>query len=144
MGPISVERSIDAPRERVFDMLTTPASVTRWWGPSGFTMPEIGFDLRVGGRYRFTMQPPEGEPFHLSGEFLEIDAPTRFVFTFSYEEPTPDDRETTVMLTLEADGRTTDLHLWQGEFATEERLELHRGGWSESFEKLRDVLNQRG
>jgi hypothetical protein len=25
----------------------------------------------VGGWYRFTMQPPDGEPFHLSGQFLE-------------------------------------------------------------------------
>jgi hypothetical protein len=28
----------------------------------------------------------------------------------------------------------------QGEFATEERLALHAGGWGDSFEKLEQLL----
>jgi uncharacterized protein YndB with AHSA1/START domain len=137
---LSLECRLDASTERVFDLMTTPASLTRWWGPSGFTMPEVVVDLRVGGRYRFTMQPPEGEPFHISGEYVEIEAPGRLVFTFTYEEPAPDDQETRVTLDLDSPGQGTEVHLRQGEFATEERLELHRGGWTESFEKLRAVL----
>jgi hypothetical protein len=34
--------------------------------------------------------------------------------------------------------------LSQGEFATEERLELHRNGWADSFDKLEAVLRTRG
>jgi hypothetical protein len=30
--------------------------------------------------------------------------------------------------------------LTQGEFATEERLQLHRSGWADSFEKLAELL----
>jgi hypothetical protein len=30
----------------------------------------------------------------------------------------------------------TLVSLWQGDFATEERLELHNQGWAESFDKL--------
>lgn len=135
---------LEAPRERVFRALTEPAELARWWGPHGFTTPEVELDLRVGGGYRFTMQPPDGEPFHLSGELLEVHPPSRLVSTFRWDEPDPDDRETVVVLSLETDGAATQVSLSQGAFATEERLALHRGGWSDSFDKLRELLGARG
>jgi hypothetical protein len=93
-----------------------------------------------GGQYRFRMTPPDGEPFHLSVEVLEIDPPWRLLYTFRGEEPAPDDRETVVDLSLLSAGDGTRLVLSQGPFRTEERLALHRNGWSESFEKLQAVL----
>jgi uncharacterized protein YndB with AHSA1/START domain len=128
---------LDAPRERVFGLLTERAELTRWWGPHGFTVPDARIDLRIGGGYRLTMQPPDGEAFHLSGEFVEIDPPIRLVYTFRWDEPDPDDRETTVELSIVEAGDGTQLLLRQGEFATPARLALHRDGWSDSFEKLR-------
>lgn len=124
----------------VFEKLTAEAGLTRWWGPRGFTTPSAAVDLRVGGSYRLAMQPPDGDVFHLSGHFLEVDPPHRLAYTFTWEEPTPDDRETVVVLTLRSSGRATEVTLTQGEFATEERRELHRAGWSESFERLRSLL----
>src|SRR6185436_18725264 len=115
-------------RERVFAVLTRPSSLARWWGPRGFTTPEIKLDLRVGGAYRFTMQPPGGDRFHLSGEFVVVEPPARLAYTFRWDEPTPDDRETVVTLSLDAADGATDLSLRQGEFSTEERLALHRDG----------------
>jgi len=132
--------TLDAPRERTYRMLTEPAELATWWGPSGFTMPQAEVDLRVGGGYRFSMQPPDGDLFHLSGEFVEIDPPSRLVYTFRWDEPTPDDRETVVTLTLDAAGGSTVIALSQGSFTTEERLALHRGGWTDSFQRLRDVI----
>jgi uncharacterized protein YndB with AHSA1/START domain len=135
-------RVFEAPAEQIFGLFTQPTELARWWGPHGFTTPEIHLDVRVGGSLRLTMQPPDGEPFHLSGEFLEIESPSRLTFTFRWDEPVPDDRETVVALTLDSRGaRTTVLTLAQGEFATEERLELHRSGWADSFEKLDAILN---
>lgn len=131
---------LDASPERVFAALTTPAALAQWWGPRGFTTPGIELDPRVGGGYRFTMQPPDGDAFHLSGEFLEIRPPARLAYTFRWEEPDPDDRETVATLSLRAVGDTTELDLAHGGFATEERLALHRDGWSDSFEKLRDLV----
>jgi uncharacterized protein YndB with AHSA1/START domain len=94
----------------------------------------------VGGSLRFTMQPPDGEPFHLSGEFLQIEFPTELTFTFRWDEPGPDDRETVVELSLDSFDDRTTVTLTQGEFATMERLDLHRNGWTDSFEKLDAVL----
>jgi uncharacterized protein YndB with AHSA1/START domain len=144
-GPfvLQLRRLLPAPRERVFAALTRPDDLTRWWGPRGFTTPEIELDVRVGGRYRFTMQPPEGERFHLSGEFLEIDPPAWLSYTFRWDEPAPDDRETVVELTVDEFGPAALLSLWQGEFATGERLVLHRHGWTDSLDKLSVLLETR-
>ena len=133
---------LDAPREHVFRALSEPATLAKWWGPAGFTTPEIELDLEVGGGYRFGMQPPDGELFHLAGEFLELDPPRRLAYTFRWEEPDPDDRETIVTLSLDDVGAATRLSLRQGEFATEARLELHRDGWTDSLVKLRELLER--
>lgn len=121
-------------------MLTDPRELARWWGPNGFTMPEAELDLRVGGRYRFAMKPPDGDVFHLAGEYRAIDPPNRLVYTFRWEEPTPDDRETVVELSLDARDDGTEIFLSQGTFATEERRALHENGWTDSFARLARVL----
>jgi uncharacterized protein YndB with AHSA1/START domain len=141
---LELDPIFSAPPDRIFAMLTEPAELSKWWGPRGFELPAAELELSVNGRYRFTMEPPGGEPFHLSGTFLAVDPPRRLVYTFNWEEPTPDDRETVVTLALDAHDGGTRVSLLQGLFATEERLALHRDGWTESFEKLREVLGTRG
>ena len=132
--------ALAAPRERVYEALTEPTALAKWWGPEGFSTPSIQLDLRVGGGFRFAMQPPDGEVFHLAGEFLEVDPPSRLVYTFRWEEPDPDDQETVVRLSVDSVGEATEVSLWQGEFATEARLALHRSGWADSFEKLQALI----
>jgi hypothetical protein len=66
------------------------------------------------------------------------------VFTFRWEEPDPDDVETVAALSLAAIGDATRLSLVQGDFATEARLNLHRGGWSDSVVKLQQLLESDG
>jgi uncharacterized protein YndB with AHSA1/START domain len=129
-------RVFEAPAEQVFALLTEPTWLAKWWGPHGFSTPEIRIDLRVGGSLRLLMQPPDGDPFHLSGEFLQVEPPSRLRFTFRWDEPVPDDRETVVDLSLDSLGGRTAVTLTQGAFSTEERLELHRRGWAASFEKF--------
>lgn len=139
---LELQTVLEAGSARVYVLLTDPREIPRWWGPHGFTTPEIELDLRVGGGYRFTMQPPEGEAFHLRGEFTEVAPTERVAYTFVWEEPDPDDVETLVTLSLRSlDEDRTELTLTQGEFTTGARLELHRGGWSDGFEKLVAALS---
>ena len=87
------------------------------------------------------MQPPDGDLFYLSGEFREVDPPSRLAYTFRWYPSDPDDRETVVMLSLQDRGERTEVLLAQGAFATEERLALHEDGWSDSFWRLEQVLS---
>lgn len=137
---LHLERIVPAPRERVFAACIDPEQLARWWGPADFTSSGVELDARAGGRYRIRMQPPEGEAFHLRGEFVEIDPPRRLVYTFEWEQPDPDDLETTVMLSfLEHDTGTTVV-LDQGPFATDPRRALHETGWTETLERLERFL----
>ncbi|MGY1830659.1 SRPBCC domain-containing protein [Geodermatophilus sp. SYSU D01180] len=137
---LTLRRVLRAPPGRVFRMLTEPGELARWWGPRGFTLPGAEVDLRVGGRYRLTMRPPGAAPFHLTGRFLAVDPGRGLSYTFRYEEPAPDDRETVVTLVLAARGGETVLSLTQEGFATREREDLHRAGWSDSLDRLEEAL----
>jgi uncharacterized protein YndB with AHSA1/START domain len=131
---------LPAPRADVFGAMTDELKLARWWGPRGFTAPSIDLDARPGGSYAIQMQPPEGDAFHLCGEFLQVDPPERLVYTFRWDPPDPDDRETVVTLSLQQLGDRTQVELTQGEFTTEERRALHEGGWADSFNRLAELL----
>ena len=121
-------------------MHAEPDLFTRWFGPKGFSVRSAEFDVRVGGGYRFWMQPPEGEPFAISGDFREVDPPVRLVYTFLYDDPDPDDQETVVTFTLRALNTSTEVTVEQGPFTTEQRLSLHQQGWSDTLDRLEAVL----
>jgi uncharacterized protein YndB with AHSA1/START domain len=138
---LHVEVEMSAPAAAVFEALIDPQQLPKWWGPHHFTTPSIDLDLHVGGRFRFAMQPPEGDLFHLQGEFLEIDAPRRLAYTFRWEEPAPDDVDTVATISLLDLGGSTRLMVDQGAFATAPRRELHEHGWSDSLQRLQTWLS---
>ena len=133
---------IPAKRERVFDALTDPLTLAKWWGPNGFSCPSIEFEPRVGTTYRIAMQPPDGELFYLSGEFRRVSPPRQLAFTFVWDPPAPEDQETLAELSLDDEPSGTAITLTQGPFATEARRELHETGWSEGFERLRSLFDR--
>jgi uncharacterized protein YndB with AHSA1/START domain len=137
---LRLERILHAPRKRVYAACTAPDQLREWWGPAGFTTPAVELDVRVGGRYRITMQPPDGDAFHVSGRYSEVDPHRRLAYTFEWEEPDPDDRETLVTLSFSDDGEGTKLHLDHGSFATQARYELHEAGWTETLDRLATYL----
>jgi uncharacterized protein YndB with AHSA1/START domain len=87
---IRMTRLFDAPRELVFEAMTQPEHIRRWWGclGEGYSVPVCEVDLRVGGKWRFVNRHPQGEAgFH--GVYREITPPERLVFTEIYD-PFPD------------------------------------------------------
>ena len=88
------------------------------------------------------MQPPDGDAFHLTGEFRAVAPATRLAFTFVWEPPNPDDVETLVELAFHGAAGSTELSLEQGPFKTEERREIHRGGWTDSLDRLEAILSE--
>ena len=137
---LHLEKVLQAPKESVFAACVEPKRLAEWWGPADFTTLSVDLDVREGGRYRITMQPPDGEAFHLHGRFREVDPPRRLAYTFEWEEPDPDDQETVVTLSFHHHREGTTLVLDQGPFATEARRTLHEVGWAESLERLEQSL----
>ena len=71
---LEITRLLPAGAPIVFGAFSDPNQLAEWWGPRGFTVPSLEFDPRVGELFRIEMQPPDGDRFHLAGEFREVDS----------------------------------------------------------------------
>jgi uncharacterized protein YndB with AHSA1/START domain len=138
---LAMERVLPAPPPVVFAAFSDANELVKWWGPEGFATPSLKFQARVGESYRIEMQPPEGDPFYLTGEFREVDPLARLAYTFVWEDPDPDDAETLVALSFRDLGGSTEVAFTQGPFVTEARRALHRDGWTDSFDKLERLIS---
>jgi uncharacterized protein YndB with AHSA1/START domain len=76
-----ITREFDAPRELVFKAWTDAKHLAQWWGPRGFTNPVCRWDVRPGKAIYVVMRAPNGTDYPMGGEFREIVAPERLVFT---------------------------------------------------------------
>lgn len=151
---VRVERTFDAPIERVWAAWTEPDDLRRWWGPSGFTCPRADVDLRVGGRILVTMRAPDewgGFENHSTWEITRLEPPRllRYVFRFADAdgravspaeagipaEGVPEAGEHEVVLTPLADGRTR-LEMTEGGYTTEEARDMSRGGLEQCLDKM--------
>lgn len=138
---LAMKRVVTAVRSIAFEACSDPDELAKWWGPDGFTVPSLEFRPRVGRRYRIKMQPPEGDAFYLVGKFTRVDAPTVLAYTFTWEDPDPDDVQTQVVLSFRELGDATEISLTQHPFMTEARRSLHHDGWADSFAKLQGILS---
>ena len=76
---ISLERTLNAPRERVFEAFSKAEHLANWWGPTGFSITTSAFDFRPGGTWRFVMHGPDGRDFQNRIIFEAIERPSRLV-----------------------------------------------------------------
>jgi uncharacterized protein YndB with AHSA1/START domain len=104
---IRMTRLFDAPRQLVFDAMTKPEHVRRWWGciSEGHSVTVCEIDLRVGGAWKFVHRGPEGEYPAFYGVYKEIEAPGRLVYTEIFE-PYPDNGSLVTQLLTEEHGKT--------------------------------------
>ncbi len=62
-------------------------------------------------------------------------------YPFRWEDPDPDDQETVVTLSLGDLGESTELVFTQRAFATEGRRALHEQGWTQSLDRLQELMS---
>ena len=76
-------RTFNGPAEVVFDAWTKSELVVRWWAPRSFGIKLVSceIDLRVGGQYRYVFALEGHEPMPFYGTYLEVQRPTRLVWT---------------------------------------------------------------
>jgi uncharacterized protein YndB with AHSA1/START domain len=84
-GDLVFERTFDAPRERVWKAFTDPDQIPRWWGKHGTTTVVEEMDVRPGGRWRYISHAADRDDVAFYGEYLEVDPPRRFRWTFMFD-----------------------------------------------------------
>jgi uncharacterized protein YndB with AHSA1/START domain len=101
---VVVTREFAAPAALVFDALTRPALIERWYGPPN-ALEVCESDARPGGTWRFVSNM-RGKSIVQFGVYTEVDAPHRFVRTERWEDWDPGETFVTVEL-VERNGTTT-------------------------------------
>ncbi|HJR61800.1 MAG TPA: SRPBCC family protein [Vicinamibacterales bacterium] len=104
---IRLTRLFDAPRHLVFEAMSKPEHVSRWWGRLGdnYSVPVCEIDLRPGGKWRFVNRTPTGELATFYGVYREIAPPDRLVYTEIFE-PFPDAESVVTTVLTEENGKT--------------------------------------
>jgi uncharacterized protein YndB with AHSA1/START domain len=64
---IAMTRVFDAPRHLVFDALTKPELLKRWFSGPGWSLVVCEIDLKVGGAYRYVWRGPDGTEMGMRG-----------------------------------------------------------------------------
>jgi uncharacterized protein YndB with AHSA1/START domain len=75
---IITTRVLNAPRELVWKVLSSPDHLKHFWGPDGFTNTYKTFDFSENGESRFIMHGPDGKDWPNRMIYRKLDAP-RFI-----------------------------------------------------------------
>ncbi|MFA6089458.1 MAG: SRPBCC domain-containing protein [Candidatus Woesearchaeota archaeon] len=159
-----ITRVINAPPETVFKAWSEPEQIKKWWGPKGFTSPEIQVDLRKGGKYLYCMRGTEGKfagkDFWSGGVFKKVDIPNKLVIVDYFTDNVgkkmlPSDygmdknfpKESTVTITFDEENMKTRLcimyRLPKSKLAREAILKSGmKEGWNQSLDKLQELVEK--
>ena len=121
------EIRIAARPETVFEFFVDPEKMTQWKGR------QAELDPTPGGTYRVEIN----DQATASGEYVEIEAPRRVVFTWGWEgnpNPVPPG-SSRVEITLQPDGDGTIVRLRHTDLPEAER-EIHGQGWDHYLGRL--------
>jgi uncharacterized protein YndB with AHSA1/START domain len=136
---LRIQRTFQAPAQRVFDAWTSDEVMRRWWHVEHdweTTVAEV--DLRVGGELRVVMRNPhDNAEYGGGGRYTEIDPPRRLAFTWLW-----DGNSTRQLIEIEfeeADGVTT-VRLTNSGLWDEEAVRSHEEGWNGTFDNLERIL----
>lgn len=137
MHSLTINRTIQAPIEKVFEALTTADILTRWMGPGEVNCESASVDLKVGGDYRIHMKSSDGDHI-VVGQYKEITRPHKLQFTWAWEGG--ESPETLVTITLESKDQHTAITLLHENFPVKEPADKHTQGWNGCLDKLEKVF----
>ena len=150
---IQVTRTFDAPIDRAWALFTDPQAMKSWWSPKGYTAPVIQNDVRVGGKFLFSMKSPSGEMHYNTGTYTDILLNKKILSKMSFADENgnpipaaqvglpgkwPDEVEVLVEFT-DIEGKQTNIKI------TETGIPLIMSvfaklGWEQQFDKFAEVL----
>ena len=141
---VRIERLVAATPERVFQYWTEPELFTQWMGSEGFSIPSYDHDFRPGGKWRQTMQSPDGRLMTVRGVFRAIEPPRRLVYTWNWDDDMDAAHyETEVTVVFEAAPGGTRIKLTHQVFENKKDRDGHDRGWNSTLNRLERILTLR-
>ena len=145
---LRMERRIELPAERLFDLWARPEHFREWWGPTDNDgRPFLVFfheaDFREGGAWRVGMRAPDGTEYWQRGVYQAIVRPSRLMFTFTWGNDSPGRAEMLIDVSFVAQGDATLMRFRQSHFPSRESRDGHMIGWEQCFGRLADYAQNR-
>ncbi|MHC1551836.1 SRPBCC family protein [Phyllobacterium sp. K27] len=135
---LTINRTISAPREKVFNAWISPTAMAKFMRPPGcITDSKVKNDPTKGGRFEIIMVTSEREIPHY-GTYLEIDPHSRLSFTWGSPHSL-DDSVVTIDFAEAGQGKT-DVTLRHVKFRSEESRDGHSKGWTAILDSMDEVL----
>lgn len=119
---ITVEASVNAPVEKVWEIWNNPADIVKWSTPDpSWHTPSSENDLRINGKFKNRMEAKDGSfGFDFEGTYNKVDLYKEIAYTM------PDGRTATTLFAKKG-GKTTIATTFDPE--TENDPEFQKQGW---------------
>ncbi|MGI8527783.1 MAG: SRPBCC family protein [Pseudolabrys sp.] len=152
-------RTLNAPRQLVWDAWTKAEHLAKWFGPKGTEIVSAKVDLRPGGLFHYGMKTPDGKIMWGKFVYREIRPPEKLAVVVSFSDENAGvtrhpmsatwPRETLSTTTFRdiGDNKTEMTLVWEPHNATEEERKTFDGahdsmqqGWGGTMEQLEAYL----
>ncbi len=119
---ITVQATVQAERQKVWDYYTNPIHITKWnFADPSWHCPSAENDMKIGGKYSARMEAKDGSfGFEFEAIYSEL------VLGESFTYGMPDDRQVSVV--FKENGSQTEVII-EFDAETENSIELQKGGW---------------
>lgn len=141
-GTMRIARTLKAPRARVFKAFIDGWAMAKWSPPHGWVGQVHESDPTVGGRYRMSFRELDtGAEHAFGGTYVEIDAPSRLVYTDAFETDAEAMQGTmTTTVTIGGEDGAAELSVVQAGIPAAIPVEMAHAGWTQSLELLAQLV----
>lgn len=157
MKTLTIERTFNAPIEKVWEAFTNPALLKQWWSPQGAHVGFFEGEFKEGGKFRFCHKmDDDGAELWARGVYEKIQAPVYLVYRDCFTDSDGNDvpssyygmtdsqcneiTEVRVEFFFTADGESTILKMVQENPFDDQMASDMTDGWNQMFNKLGNSL----
>ena len=132
---VTVETTVNAPVEKVWDAWTNPRHITQWCSASDdWHAPYAENDIRKGGKFKTTMAAKDGSvSFDFEGVYNTVEPNKRIEYSIA------DGRK--VSIDFAKQGNATKI-TETFETETENPVEMQRGGWQAILDNFKKYVEK--
>ncbi len=139
---LTLKRTFNAPIKLVWEAWTQPEHVALWWGPKGMEIKVVEHDFRVGGKWKYTMEMPDGNEFISDGVYSVI-VELKKIFSSANFKPMTEGVE--IQALFEENGDKTNftfncIHPTEEYCKQQEKMGFYNG-WGSVFDRLETFVS---
>lgn len=140
---LEISRFINAPPARVYKAWTDPVELQRWFGPENVRTINFAAEVRVGGKYCWSLVNQDGEEMSCRGEYRELQPGKKIVFTWKWDDDEAwEGRNSVVTIELSDRDGGTEVKLTHEQLPSEASRDRHNEGWNNVLDRLEKFVSK--